>query len=637
MRAGDSRWRRIALGGLASVNVGLIVLGIAIALYENHYQDRIYAGVSVLGVHLGGLSRDAARARLGDSLQEGTLPYIVLYSGAEEWVVAAEELGGYLDLKATVDEAWTFGRGGLFRTDLVFHMRALWRGYDVSPVFRMDPGIALDSLRRIARLASHPLNAPQIGLQRLQVRADLGTGYDLDVTATRQRVTQSVADYLGTSRYGDQWILGRVLGDSAVLAQSVEEGSLRIPLVFREIASPMTSTEDAEKRLEALLSTPMTLSADLEERLADGGAQPVQRTWIVDRALLASWLTITPAQSSGDGSQDGAELIVGVDRDKVRAYLERLSVQIDRPPREARFDFDPYSGQLTALCPGQDGYALDIASATSSLSEACLTVGVRNVVLPVHIVPPRVAREDLEALMPLSLISVGQSDFTGSTPDRLQNIKAATARFHGLVVPPRSGFSFLDYLGHVTVANGYTQSWIILGRETILGPGGGVCQVSTTCFRAAFWGGFPIVERWPHTYRVSWYEPPLGLDAAVFSPDTDMQFTNDLDTPILILTEVDEANAKLYFRFYGAPLERTVSMEGPITANPVPAGPSVIIQDSSLAPGQRVVEEWAHDGIDVTIYRIVEGTDGTLVRDEIFSRYVPWAGRYRVGPPAETP
>jgi vancomycin resistance protein YoaR len=142
-----------------------------------------------------------------------------------------------------------------------------------------------------------------------------------------------------------------------------------------------------------------------------------------------------------------------------------------------------------------------------------------------------VARQDLEALLPLSLISVGETSFAGSTADRRQNIREATSRFHGVVVPPGRRFSFLDHLGPVTVADGYSQSWIIYGDRTILGPGGGVCQVSTTAFRAAFWGGYPIEERWPHSYRVSWYEPPLGLDAAVFSPGTDMRFPQRHRTP----------------------------------------------------------------------------------------------------------
>ncbi len=636
-RSAISGWRRVLLIVLCAANAGLILLGLAVGIYEHRYQARIYAGVSVVGTPLGGLTQDAAIARLAEALRDGDLPYVVLCSGDSEWTIASSELGGYVDINDTVAEAWAFGRSGVFRTDMISHARALLQGYNLEPVFEIEPSVALVSLRRIARLVSHPSDSPHVGLEGLQTAAaNVASGYDLDVDATCRNIKDAMRKHLGPSGYGNSptWLRAAAAGWPNALAAG---DAVRASLAFREVVSPVVSTEGAQEHLAALLAEPVTLTAELTDRQVDGHAQTVQRNWLIDRALLASWLTATPVQAQNPDSPESASLVVGVASDRVRAYLERLSLQIDRPPREARFDLDTQTGELIALCPGQDGYALDVSAATALLTEACLSTEARHVSLPVHIVAPRVTREDLDALMPLSLISVGQSDFTGSTPDRLQNIKRATSSFHGLVVPPQSSFSFLDYLGDVSVANGYSQSWIILGEETILGPGGGVCQVSTTCFRAAFWGGFPIVERWPHTYRVSWYEPPLGLDAAVFSPDTDMKFTNDLTTPILILTEVDEQNAKLHFRFYGAPLNRTVSMQGPATANPVPAGAPVIVQDASLAPGQRVVQEWPHDGIDVTIYRLIETADGVTTREEIFSRYVPWAARYRVGPSAENP
>jgi len=243
-----------------------------------------------------------------------------------------------------------------------------------------------------------------------------------------------------------------------------------------------------------------------------------------------------------------------------------------------------------------------------------------------------VTRADIEALLPLKLISEGQSGFWGSKAARVQNIRVATSRFNGVVAPAGEVFSFVGSLGPVNVANGYSESLVIYGDRTLLGPGGGVCQVSTTFFRAAFWGGFPIIERHPHSYRIAYYEPPLGLDAAVFSPVVDVKFLNDTDTPILILTECDEANAKLYFRFYGKPTGRQVTLEGPITSNPVPAGEPIYEQDPTLAPGERVQVETAHDGLDVTLYRVVKQGDTILSKDKFFSRYMPWPARYLVGP-----
>ena len=184
------------------------------------------------------------------------------------------------------------------------------------------------------------------------------------------------------------------------------------------------------------------------------------------------------------------------------------------------------------------------------------------------------------------------------------------------------------------MANGYSEANIISGERTVLGPGGGVCQVSTTAYRAAFWAGFAIVERAPHSYRIAWYEPPLGLDASVWSPSVDLRFHNDLDTPFLVHTQVDAARSTVTFRFYGKSDGRKVSLRGPEISNETPAGEPVYDIDPTLRPGARIQTERAHDGLDVTLYRTIE-RGGNSVEEPFFSRYAPWPARYSVGPSAE--
>jgi vancomycin resistance protein YoaR len=354
------------------------------------------------------------------------------------------------------------------------------------------------------------------------------------------------------------------------------------------------------------------------------------RRWLADEALLASWLTAEPG---ADG-----EMQVTVDMKQVRAYVDELAGQIGRAPREARFDYA--GGQVTARSSGQFGYALDVEATAQAIAAACLSTE-RAVSLAVRVTPPRVSLSDLEVIAPLELISEGRTNFQGSTAERAQNIRVATAQFDGLAVPPHSTFSFLQNLGLVTTANGYTESWVISGGRTVLGPGGGVCQVSTTCFRAAFLGGFPIVERWPHSYRVSWYEPPLGLDAAVYSPTTDFKFENDTDEPLLIVTEVNEGTGELVFRFYGRPADRSVRLEGPVESDPVSAPAAVFEQDASLPIGTRVKVEQARDGITATIVRFIERDGQEIAREELISVYSAWPAQYIVGAQpldaAETP
>ena len=168
------------------------------------------------------------------------------------------------------------------------------------------------------------------------------------------------------------------------------------------------------------------------------------------------------------------------------------------------------------------------------------------------------------------LVSSETSYFYGSSTERIQNIQAASARFHGLLVAPGETFSMGDAMGDVSLDNGFAEALIIYGGRTIKGVGGGVCQVSTTLFRTVFFGGYPVVERIPHAYRVSYYEETAsgaidsnlaGLDATVYFPLVDFQFTNDTPYWILMETYVNVDARTLTWKFYSTSDGRSVTWE----------------------------------------------------------------------------
>jgi vancomycin resistance protein YoaR len=231
------------------------------------------------------------------------------------------------------------------------------------------------------------------------------------------------------------------------------------------------------------------------------------------------------------------------------------------------------------------------------------------------------------------LVAEATTYFKGSSEARVRNIRVAAENFHGVVVPPGAVFSFNEYLGPVTAEAGFEDSLIIRGDRTAVGIGGGVCQVSTTAFRAAFFGGYEIVERWAHGYRVSWYETGSGpgLDATIYTPDVDFKFRNDTAHYLLIQTFTDKAAGTLSFRFYGTPTGRLVTLEGPFEENVVPHGPDVYQEDPTLPEGTVKQVDWAKDGVDVTVRRTVTERDTVIHQDTFFSRYQPWRAVYLVG------
>ncbi|MDH4137442.1 MAG: VanW family protein, partial [Anaerolineae bacterium] len=356
----------------------------------------------------------------------------------------------------------------------------------------------------------------------------------------------------------------------------------------------------------------------------DGDADEI--TYTLDQTSLAELLTLR--QVKRDNGQ--VVLAAGLDQAKITAYIDELAKQIDQPPRDGRFDFDPTTGTLMPIVTSQDGRSLNITE-TVRLVNAQAVTDHRQVLLPVTITKPQVATENAESLGIKEIVSEATTYFKGSSQGRMHNIQAAASRFHGLVIPPGGTFSFNEHLGEVSAAAGYEESIIIWGDRSAVGIGGGVCQVSTTAFRAAFWGGYPITERWAHGYRVGWYEPPVGMDATVYSHQIDFKFVNDTPHYLLVETETDLEAGTVTFRFYSTKTGRTVEMEGPFEANVVPHGPDVYREDHTLPKGKTKQIDWAHDGIDVTVYRIVKEGDKALWKDTFFSRYRPWQAVYLVG------
>jgi len=251
----------------------------------------------------------------------------------------------------------------------------------------------------------------------------------------------------------------------------------------------------------------------------------------------------------------------------------------------------------------------------------------------VFITPATVSSDNVDSLGIKELISESTSFFKGSSQGRVHNIALSASKFDGVVVPPGQIFSFNQHLGPVTAEAGFDESLIIFGNRTTVGVGGGVCQVSTTVFRAAFFGGFELVERWAHGYRVSWYEigAEPGLDATIYTPDVDFKFRNDTENHILIQTETDEDAGTLTFKFYGTPTERQVIVSEPVITNEVEHGPPVYEETDKLPGGIIKQVDWAKDGMDVTVTRVVKVGDTIIHEDEIISRYRPWQAVYQVG------
>jgi vancomycin resistance protein YoaR len=578
------------------VAVNVLLASLAVLVFEWRHQNRIYPGVTVLGLDVGGLELHQAMTLLDRQFNPYQGEPLTLRYGQQSWSVSASDLGVSLDAGATAVSAYAVGRKATFVESLKEQAQALRHGQVVRPILKFDTGAATVFLSQVAQQVNRPLRNADLTVRGLQVEtASSQVGLDVDLAATYQLLLQRIVNFSGGE----------------------------VELVVHENPPLIADVSQAQALIETMIGSSLILTPDFE---GQGEFVEDLRPWTLRPETISDMLVIRQVKQD-DGS---VKLEIELDQEKLSAYVENLAPQMAQSPENARFDFDESTGSLTPIAPSRQGRTLDVAE-TKRLINAHVTTTDRQITLPILPVRPDVADDDGPNLGIVELVSQGVTYFKGSTAGRVQNIQLAASKFHGLVIPPGGTFSFNEHLGEVSPETGYEESLIISGNRTTEGIGGGICQVSTTAFRAAFWGGFPILERSPHSFRVSWYEPPVGLDATVYAPAVDFKFLNDTPYHLLIETEVNPETGMLAFRFYSTKTGRTVEMEGPSEENVVPHGEPIYQDDPTLPKGTTKQVEWARDGVDVTLYRIVKEGDQVISREKFFSRYQPWQDIYLVG------
>ncbi|MEK9207877.1 MAG: VanW family protein, partial [Patescibacteria group bacterium] len=231
------------------------------------------------------------------------------------------------------------------------------------------------------------------------------------------------------------------------------------------------------------------------------------------------------------------------------------------------------------------------------------------------------------------LIGSGTSLFQHSIETRIYNVNLAASRINGVLVSPGDTFSFAKSVGDVSSLTGYKQAYIIENGKTVLGDGGGVCQVSTTLFRAALNSGLPIVERNAHAYRVGYYEQdsPPGIDATVYVPSVDLKFKNDTGNYILIQSIIDPEELRLTFMIYGTKDGRISELSTPVVTNQTPAPPDKFEDDPNLPKGQIKQIDFAASGANVYFTRTVTKDGKVIIADKFSSNYRPWQAVYLRG------
>ena len=319
---------------------------------------------------------------------------------------------------------------------------------------------------------------------------------------------------------------------------------------------------------------------------------------------------------------------IELDQAALKRSLKNLSGYLDLPAQNARYRSQ---GSKLIRVKEEPGLITDQAAAFKLLSKAVLDPSVKTLTLPSTAMQPTITVAALPDPNKLSLITTGVSTYYHSSPERRTNVANAAAKIDGAVVPKGGIFSFLNTLGSISEDNGFVGGLIISGGRTVDGLGGGVCQVSTTTFRALYQAGMPVVERNQHSYRVGYYEPQVGFEAAVYDPGVDLKMKNDTGGLVLIRTVNNDAKSTLEVQVWGTPQSRSVTVSGATILSSTPHPAPKYIVNPNLRRGASRQVDWAANGYDLYITRTIKDTSGVR-SDKVETVYKPWQAVYEIGP-----
>lgn len=511
------RWHRpisIVLG-LAAVLI-LLISGFSLV-----YAGKVYPGVMANGVYLGGLSQVEASSAMKTRLDEYGRQLIPVTYGDTTVRLSPENMGVKYDSDQAVKLALSYGRDGDLPQRLKAWIRAL--------------------AGRATNITIYSYNYAKLTPYLSQIDTDIN-----------RPVKNAGFSFSGSS----------AIIDPAVAGQRLDLGRLTI-LIQDRLAHTSSENIDAPtyELAPAIDTDSLQLAKVQADRYLDGPLtlKLVASTAEIKPAEVVAWINIANLTPITTGRQNQifsifpapAQVSIQIDQTKVAAYVADLAKKIDQPGQDAALTIT--DGKATVFRPSRDGVALNQPQTVTQIIRALNEDRTnRQITLDIKVKKPEVTEDSLNNLGIKELLSEGYSTFPGSSRARLTNVRIGAARYNGVLLKPDQVFSFGALLGDVGPAQGYEPSLVIIGTKEEKQYGGGLCQVSSTAFRAALNAGLPIVERVNHSFAVDFYTQPYGVpgvDATIYYPDVDFKFKNDTGHYILIQTVMDGTTLK--FDFFG--------------------------------------------------------------------------------------
>lgn len=511
---------------LIILTAAVVPLCLFVALMLSNYRSIAY-GVTVSGYDIGGKSIAEATQALAQNAAYFQYTKTTLALDDRTWKAAPRDLGVLFDIETTVRNAYRVGRNKNIFSNIVAQIRTAALGTPAAFV------IAIDDHELERYLVKHLSDAEQKTKDASFFFNEKTGMFEVTAAHSGAIINRSMLKY--------ELFQSAARGIPATITLVQEED---LPFISKALLEPV-----AQQANQLLAHAPIALS--YANPADNGAALPSSRgqRYSLTKEQLKDLLV--PVQKEG-------VFVAGINEEVLKNILVELAPSINQKPQNAILTFDGKKAKEFAI--SKNGIELDIPASIEAI-KSHLAQETPVIDLAVNVLYPEIRTETIENLGLITLLGKGESDFSGSPASRIFNIKLGAEKLNGTFIKPGEEFSFMNAIGEVGPKEGYQFALVIKnGGDLVKEYGGGLCQVSTTMFRAAIYSGLVITERFSHSLPVQYYNPQ-GFDAAVYSPHPDLRFVNDTPSNILVQTKIK--GTKLYFEFYGTSDMREIKLIGP--------------------------------------------------------------------------
>jgi len=558
-----------------SLFLSILTIG-ALWYFFVKYHGRIYPNISVSGVYVGGLTMVEAKSKIGKAfIIPENIELVYLSDGEKKFMLNTAEIEFKYDYNDALENAYKTGRSSRIFRDIYTVINAFKKpvGYEIGLIYNSK--LLKERLSAISAQISEEPAYPSAELISGNVVINKGLpGYELDIAEVERLIVSK-------TKSGD---FSPVFLVPKLIDPSLDELSASL----------------FKARVEKMLTKSVVSKHESMEFKYEG----------------ANFLPFL--NPSG-----------GYFTDKIDDELEKIIDKVNRPAQNPTFVFN--EGRVEEFTPAKEGVVVIQDDFKNAFVGALKKVESEDISavqidIPVLKTDPEFKTEDVNNLGIKELIGRGSSRFRGSITSRVHNINLAASKLNGLLIRPGDVFSFNSALGDVSKFTGYKEAYVIKDGKTVLGDGGGVCQVSTTLFRAALNAGLPIIERRAHSYRVGYYEQDSGpgLDATVYDPTTDLKIKNDTPGHILIQASADVTNYSLVFELYGTSDGRIAEVSKPDITDSTPPPEDLYVDEPTLPQGEVKQIEFKAWGARVNFDYTVTRGEEIIFEKTFYSNYKPW-------------